>query len=226
MYFSYTVSFLSILAHVVSTTIEPTNSITPRTFIPPVTSLDPDCVWAGARVAATWLQCTSDISYGELPVQRYRQSSRKPPTLKYHIEMSGTGQNVTRWCEAIMEAIPTTCGPRAVKDVVCRVSGTLGEWVFDSESNNQIVLAPGLDLEFEMGYTFPSSFSGLDHDHGCMSTAIAVGTCPQVQIMNGAVCYSKGFVYPEDYDGDTSLDGENSQIQGPAIDQAATQSSP
>lgn len=139
-----------------------------------------DCAWAGKYLSYTSLDCVSQQSTFEGQAGRY-----------YEIRMSGTGQDISEWCNGISDRVASRCTPNAPlkrTSVTCYVYNEGGETALDGDNGWKPVTQNGMKLRF-----------WLEADnHQCVATAIEESTCNEVYIIGGSSCYREEDPLPAD----------------------------
>ncbi|KAI1779816.1 hypothetical protein F4818DRAFT_154370 [Hypoxylon cercidicola] len=108
--------------------------------------------------------------------------------LRYHIKLSGNGQDPNKWCDNIINRMQYDCGVKYPDFYNCN-SGRAPElpglrtWAYDGDTGN-IVQKTGVNIRFD----FNPWWEPRDAEHDCVRSAIREATCGGTIFTNGLRC--------------------------------------
>ncbi|KAI0600275.1 hypothetical protein F4775DRAFT_590604 [Biscogniauxia sp. FL1348] len=142
---------------------------------------DLECRWVDNFLPSASTECTEWCDIDE----KYNR-------LRYHITVTGTGQDPDVWCQNFRARVKYNCGFGELDFFKCNQGPQAPEkeglrsWVADAWSHRSIQV-PGVNLRFD--------FWGNWHD--CVRTAMKEATCQNVRFLNGNRCLPVNFQAPE-----------------------------
>ncbi|KAI2467242.1 hypothetical protein F4781DRAFT_322904 [Annulohypoxylon bovei var. microspora] len=149
-----------------------------------------ECKWASKYMPYVSSECTE---YCEADTYNWGYRFHR---LRYHIKLSGNGQDPATWCDNFKARMMYNCAVGQPDFFNCN-SGRAPEllvlrtWVFDG-SNGQIVQKTGINLRFD----FSPWWETRDAEHDCVKSAIREATCAGAIFRNGLRCMPTMYVAP------------------------------
>ncbi|OTA93528.1 hypothetical protein M434DRAFT_11589 [Hypoxylon sp. CO27-5] len=117
--------------------------------------------------------------------------------LRYHIKLSGNGQDPNVWCDNFKARMMYDCGVGKPDFFDCNTGRApvlpgLSTWAYDGDTG-QIVQKPGVNLRFD----FSPWWEPRDAEHDCVRSAIREATCAGTIFTNGLRCIPTTYKAPD-----------------------------
>ncbi|KAL7628841.1 hypothetical protein AAE478_000356 [Parahypoxylon ruwenzoriense] len=150
-----------------------------------------ECDWALKWIPYVSSECTE---YCEADTWNLGFSYHR---LRYHIKLSGNGQDPDTWCENIRVRMMINCAVRPPDFWNCNSGPRAPElpglrtWAIDG-SIGQVVQKPGINIRFD----FSPWWEELDAEHECVKNAIRDATCAGTIFRNGLRCIPTMYTVP------------------------------
>ncbi|KAI0890394.1 uncharacterized protein GGS22DRAFT_150784 [Annulohypoxylon maeteangense] len=156
-----------------------------------------ECKWALNYIPYVSSECTE---YCEADTYGWGYRFHR---LRFHIKLSGNGQEPANWCAMFKARMMYNCAVGAPDFFHCNFGRapelpSLRTWAADS-STGQVVQKEGLNLRFD----FSPAWNPRDAEHDCVRTAIREATCGGTIFRNGLHCIPTMYLAP---DGATEFD--------------------
>ncbi|KAI1637945.1 hypothetical protein F4809DRAFT_660423 [Biscogniauxia mediterranea] len=156
---------------------------------------DLECRWVDNFLPAVSTECTEWCDVDE----KYNR-------LRYHITLTGTGQDPDVWCQNFRIRVKFNCGFGELDFFKCNQGPQAPEeeglrsWVADAWSQSSIQV-PGVNLRFDFWGNWARRDATLNlqllKQHDCVRTAMREATCQNVQWLNGNRCIPVNYRTPE-----------------------------
>ncbi|KAI0843108.1 hypothetical protein F5Y06DRAFT_256928 [Hypoxylon sp. FL0890] len=150
-----------------------------------------ECKWALAYIPFVSSECTE---YCE--ADSYNRGYRFH-RLRYHIKLSGNGQDPNIWCDNFKARMMYDCGVGKPDFFDCNTGRApplqgLFTWAFDGYTGS-IIQKPGVNLRFD----FSPWWEPRDAEHDCVRSAIREATCAGTVFTNGLRCIPTMYKAPD-----------------------------
>ncbi|KAI1408858.1 hypothetical protein F5Y13DRAFT_98881 [Hypoxylon sp. FL1857] len=150
-----------------------------------------ECLWALKYIPFVSSECTE---YCE--ADSYDRGY-KFHRLRYHIKLSGNGQDPNSWCDNFKIRMMYNCAVGKPDFFDCNTGRApelpgLFTWAYDGYSG-EIVQKPGVNLRFD----FSPWWEPRDAEHDCVRSAIREATCAGTVFVNGLRCIPTMYKAPD-----------------------------
>ncbi|OTA99554.1 hypothetical protein M426DRAFT_254700 [Hypoxylon sp. CI-4A] len=144
---------------------------------------DDECKWVIANIPYVNSECTEYCEADTYDRGYYWHH------LKYHIKITGNGQDTAKWCDNFKARMMSNCAVEEPAIWSCN-SGPLAPeapelriWAIDQWAS-KVVQKPGINIRFD----FSPKWEPRDAEHDCVSAAIREATCEGTVFSNGLRC--------------------------------------
>ncbi|XXG94481.1 Dihydrodipicolinate synthase [Hypoxylon texense] len=140
------------------------------------------CFWSSRWISTVESECTE---YCEADSYDWGYRYHR---LRYHIKLTGNGQDPKTWCDNIIKRVQVNCQVRYPDFYNCNYGRSpelpvLRTWAFDGDTG-KIVQKTGANIRFD----FNPWWDPKDNEHECVKKAIREGTCDDTIFSNGLRC--------------------------------------
>ncbi|KAI1209963.1 uncharacterized protein F4807DRAFT_79950 [Annulohypoxylon truncatum] len=150
-----------------------------------------ECKWAMNYMPYVSSECTE---YCEADTYNWGYRFHR---LRYHIKLSGNGQDPVTWCNNFKARMMYNCAVGQPDFFNCNLGRApelpaLRTWAADT-SIGQVVQKPGINLRFD----FSPRWEPRDAEHDCVRSAIREATCAGTIFRNGLRCIPTMYIAPD-----------------------------